>query len=62
MGFATFVFGLNSDLRRVSWPTRSVVVNHTIVVLVTLVALTGFIAGFDYVSGEGVRQLLRSGS
>ncbi len=62
MAFARFVFEVDSELRRVSWPTRNVVINHTIVVLVALAVLTVIIAGFDYVSGEGVRQLLRLGS
>ena len=54
-----YVSEVNSELRRVSWPTRTEVVNYTIVVLVTLVLVTGLIAGLDYLFGEGVIQLLR---
>ncbi len=57
-----YVSEVNSELRRVSWPTRNEVINYTIVVLVTLAFFTALIAGLDYVFGEGVLQLLRLGS
>ncbi|MDH3681466.1 MAG: preprotein translocase subunit SecE [Acidimicrobiia bacterium] len=57
-----YVSEVNAELRRVSWPTRSEVVNYTIVVLVTLAFFTALIAGLDYLFGEGVIQLLRLGS
>ncbi len=50
---------VNSELRRVSWPTRSEVINYTIVVLVTLALVTGLIALLDFLFSEGVIQLLR---
>jgi preprotein translocase subunit SecE len=53
---------VRSEMRRVSWPTRSEVVNYTIVVLVTLIGATALIAGLDYGFGELVIQLLRVGS
>jgi len=53
---------VNSELHRVSWPTRSEVLNYTIVVLVTLALVTGLIAALDWIFGEGVIQLLRLGS
>ena len=57
-----YVSEVAAELRRVSWPTRSEVINYTIVVLVTLAIVTGLIAALDYVFGEGVIQLLRLGS
>lgn len=57
-----YVSEVNSELRRVSWPTRNEVINYTIVVLVTLAFFTALISGLDYVFGEGVLQLLRLGS
>jgi preprotein translocase SecE subunit len=57
-----YIAEVNSELRRVSWPTRAEVVNYTIVVLVTLFVLTGLIALLDLLFGEGVIQLLRLGS
>jgi len=62
MTFANLVFEANSELRRVSWPTRDQVVNHTTVVLALLAVLTLLIAGLDYVSREGVLHLLRLGT
>lgn len=50
---------VSSELRRVSWPTRSEVINYTIVVLITLAVVTALIAGLDFVFGEAVIQLLR---
>ena len=50
---------VNSELRRVSWPTRSEVINYTIVVLVTLAFVTALIALLDFLFREGVLQLLR---
>ena len=49
---------VNTELRRVNWPTRNEVINYTIVVLVTLAVVTALIAGLDYVFGEGVIRLL----
>lgn len=57
-----YISEVGTELRRVSWPTRSEVINYTIVVLVTLAVVTALIAGLDYVFGEGVIQLLRLGS
>lgn len=59
MTFAKFVGEAESELRRVSWPKRVVCLNHTIVVLATLIVLTILIGGFDYVFGESVNWLLR---
>ncbi|MGI9613163.1 MAG: preprotein translocase subunit SecE [Acidimicrobiales bacterium] len=57
-----YISEVNSELRRVNWPTRNEVVNYTIVVLVTLAFFTALIAGLDFVFGEGVLELLRLGS
>lgn len=54
-----YVSEVNSELRRVSWPTRNEVINYTIVVLVTLAFFTALIAGLDWVFGEAVIRLLR---
>ena len=50
---------MRSELRRVNWPTRRETINYTIVVMITLVILTAFIAGLDYVFGDGILRLLR---
>ena len=54
-----YVREVRSELRRVNWPTRQETINYTIVVMVTLVILTMFIAGLDYAFGEGILRLLR---
>ena len=59
VGPAQYVREVRSELRRVNWPTRREVINYTIVVTITLVVLTAFIAGLDYVFGDGVIRLLR---
>ncbi len=59
---AQYVREVRSELRRVNWPTRQETINYTIVVMVTLVILTMFIAGLDYAFGEGILRLLRLAS
>jgi preprotein translocase subunit SecE len=59
IGPAQYVREVRSELRRVNWPTRREVINYTIVVMATLIILTAFIAGLDYVFGEGILRLLR---
>lgn len=56
-----YVSEVNTELRRVSWPSRSEVGNYTIVVLVTLAIVTALIAALDYLFGQGVIELLRLG-
>jgi preprotein translocase subunit SecE len=57
-----YVREVRAELRKVAWPTRSEVVNYTIVVLVTVVLLTGFVFALDYVFGELIFNLLRASS
>ncbi len=59
IGPAQYVREVRSELRRVNWPSRREVINYTIVVMITLITLTAFIAGLDYVFGEGILRLLR---
>ena len=51
---AQFVREVRGELRKVAWPTRSEIVNYSIIVLVTLVVLTAFIAVLDWIFGEAV--------
>ena len=48
---------VRSELRKVAWPTRSEVINYSIVVLVTLVVITSMIALMDWGFGEGLLKL-----
>ena len=54
-----YVREVRSELRRVNWPTRNDVIRYTIVVLITVIFLTAFVAASDYIFGEGVIRLLR---
>jgi preprotein translocase subunit SecE len=62
VGPRQYISEVNAELRRVNWPTRSEVINYTIVVLITMTVVTALIAALDFVFGEGVIQLLRLGS
>lgn len=62
VGPVEYVHEVRTELKRVTWPTRNEVVNYTIVVTLTVLILTAFIAGLDYLFGEGVLQLLRLAS
>ncbi len=58
VGPAQYVREVRGELNRVSWPTRSEVINYTIVVMVTVLLLTAFIAAMDYGFGKAVLALL----
>jgi preprotein translocase subunit SecE len=49
-----FVREVNAELRKVAWPTRRETLNLSLIVFVFLLAMTGLIAGMDYVFSEGV--------
>jgi len=51
---AQFVREVRGELRKVAWPTRDEVVRLSGVVLFTLVVLTAFIFGLDYVFAKAV--------
>jgi preprotein translocase subunit SecE len=53
---------VRAELRKVAWPTRSEVINYTIVVLVTVILLTGFVFVLDFVFEELIFNLLRASS
>jgi preprotein translocase subunit SecE len=42
------------ELKKVAWPTRSEVINSSIVVIIGVVVMAGIIFGFDYLSLEFV--------
>ncbi|MAK52956.1 MAG: preprotein translocase subunit SecE [Actinomycetota bacterium] len=57
VGFRRYLSEVRSELRKVAWPTRSEVINYSIVVLVTLVVITSMIALMDWGFGEGLLKL-----
>jgi preprotein translocase subunit SecE len=59
-GLRTFLKEVRQELRKVAWPTRSEVINYSIIVLVAVVILTTLIASIDWVFGELVFELFSS--
>ena len=56
-GPAQFAREVRSELRKVVWPTRQELIRYSIIVLVTLVVMTLFIAALDWAFSEAVFQL-----
>ncbi len=54
---STFLREVRGELRKVAWPTRSEVINYSIIVLIAVVILTSFVAALDWVAGEFVLKL-----
>jgi preprotein translocase subunit SecE len=49
-----------AELKKVAWPTRQETLRYTIIVFVTLVLLTAFVAGLDWVSSQAVLKLFKA--
>jgi preprotein translocase subunit SecE len=49
-----FLKEVRLELKKVDWPTRAELTTYTIVVLVTITVLTGFVFGVDYVFAKFV--------
>ena len=54
---AQFVREVRGELRKVAWPSREEIIRFSIIVLVTVVVLTAFVALVDYLSTEGILYL-----
>ena len=54
-----YVGEVRAELRKVAWPTREEVINYSIVVLVTLVIISTFIALLNWGLGEGLLSLFQ---
>jgi preprotein translocase subunit SecE len=63
MGFVAriqeFVQEVLAEFRKVTWPTRSELVNSTVVVIVVTVVLAFFLGGVDIVLARVVERILR---
>ena len=53
-GPAQFVREVRGELRKVAWPTREEVVRYSGIVLATLVVLTAFIFGLDWLFAKSI--------
>jgi preprotein translocase subunit SecE len=56
-----FMKEVRQELKKVNWPTRQELSAYTIVVLVSVVVLTSFVFGLDYVFSKGVLHLFGNG-
>lgn len=56
-GPTQFVREVRGELRKVVWPTRTELIRYSVIVLVTLIIMTSFIAGLDWVFSEAVFKL-----
>jgi preprotein translocase subunit SecE len=54
-----FVRDVLAEFRKVTWPSRSDLVNSTVVVLVVTVVLAFFLGGVDIVLARVVERILR---
>ena len=52
-----FLKEVRGELRKVAWPTRSEVINYSIIVLVAVLVMMAFIAIVDYGASEFVLTL-----
>jgi preprotein translocase SecE subunit len=55
---ADLLIDTESEMRKVTWPSFSEAVNSSVVVIVCVVFLMGFLAGADWVLGQVSRYLL----
>jgi preprotein translocase subunit SecE len=53
-GFRQFLKEVRQELKKVNWPDRKQLLTYTMVVLVTVVVLTSFVFGLDFIIGKGI--------
>lgn len=56
--YFTFLVDVREELKKVTWPTRKMVVTETAVVLAVVVFFTALITGIDQVLAFGMNALL----
>jgi len=56
--FNRFLRNVRSEIRKVSWPTQSEVITMTILILIMVVLLSGYIGGVDLVYQRIIKQVL----
>ena len=55
-----FVREVRSELKKVAWPTRAEVINYSLVVFFTVVALTVFIGLLDWAFSVSILELFKA--
>ncbi len=56
-----FLKEVRQELKKVNWPTRQELVAYTIVVLVSVVVLTSFVYGLDFLFTKAVLRIFGNG-
>ena len=56
-GIRQFLREVRAELRKVAWPTRTEVRRYSIIVLITVIIVTGLVAGFDWLFGTAILRL-----
>lgn len=59
-GPVEFTREVRSELRKVAWPTRAETINYSIVTIITIIVLTLFIFGIDWIFSEAVLRLFNT--
>ncbi len=54
VGIRQFLREVRQELRKVAWPSRRELLAYTMVVLVSVVLLTSFVFGLDFLISKGV--------
>jgi preprotein translocase subunit SecE len=57
VGARQFLKEVRGELRKVNWPTRKELLSYTVVVLASVVVLTSFVFGLDYLFSKAILQL-----
>jgi preprotein translocase subunit SecE len=55
-----FLREVRSEMKKVAWPTRQETIKYSLIVLATLVVLTTFIAGLDWILSDLVLRLFKA--
>lgn len=55
-----FLREVMNELKKVAWPSRTEVITYTVVVLVSVVAITSFVFVLDLAFGKAVLQVFKS--
>ena len=58
-GFGKFFRGVKAELKKVVWPTRKELINHTIVVFLVTIFIALLIYVFDAIFAQLINMLLR---
>lgn len=56
--YTRFFSEVREEMRKVTWPTRKMVVTETIVVLAVLIFFTGLLTGLDWIFALGFNRFL----